>query len=293
MKDQDTSADTAIRRQIEVVLAEAPLKAASFIVTVYGDVAEPRGGSVWIGNLIETCDTVGISETLVRTAVSRLVAADQLAGERAGRRSFYRLTPPAQTEFAAAAEVIFGAAPAPDSWQFVFLPTGADLAALERRGFVRLSPQLAAGPARALEDGFDGLVFDADVASGHPLLAEFAAAHWPLEDHAGAYRRFLAMFTPFRTLLEEQGPPRPDTCLTVRLLLIHMFRAVLLRDPRLPAAALPEDWPGHAARALFAGLYAALSPGADAHVARSFSTLQGPLPNATPATRRRLTTLRR
>ena len=76
---------------MRAILEESPLKAAGFIVTIYGDVVEPRGGVAWTGNLIETCAAVGISETLVRTAVSRLVAAGQLSGEREGRRSFYRL----------------------------------------------------------------------------------------------------------------------------------------------------------------------------------------------------------
>lgn len=62
-------------RIIRPILDETPLRAASFIVTIYGDVVEPRGGAIWIGNLIEICAGVGISETLVRTAVSRLVAA--------------------------------------------------------------------------------------------------------------------------------------------------------------------------------------------------------------------------
>lgn len=54
-------------------------------MTIYGDVVEPRGGIARIGNPIETCAEVGISENLVRTAVSRLVAAGQLSGEREGR----------------------------------------------------------------------------------------------------------------------------------------------------------------------------------------------------------------
>lgn len=38
-----------------------------FIVTLYGDMVEPRG-RLWMGNIVETYVTVGISETLVRTA---------------------------------------------------------------------------------------------------------------------------------------------------------------------------------------------------------------------------------
>jgi DNA-binding transcriptional regulator PaaX len=41
----------------------------------------------------------------------------------------------------------------------------------------------------------------------------------------------------------------PEQAFVVRTLLIHKCRRVLLRDPRLPAALLPLDWPGAAAYA--------------------------------------------
>ena len=41
----------------------------------------------------------------------------------------------------------------------------------------------------------------------------------------------------------------------MRTLLIHEYRRVLLRDPRLPAALLPLDWPGAAAFALCRDFY--------------------------------------
>ena len=60
---------------IRSILTGTELRSASFIVTLYGDVAVPRGGVLWTGTLIEICARVGISESLVRTAVSRLVTA--------------------------------------------------------------------------------------------------------------------------------------------------------------------------------------------------------------------------
>ncbi len=73
-------------RQITVAALVEPgeLRAASFIVTLYGDVVEPRGGLLWMGTLVEVCALVGISETRVRTAVSRLVAAGPARGDARG-----------------------------------------------------------------------------------------------------------------------------------------------------------------------------------------------------------------
>jgi phenylacetic acid degradation operon negative regulatory protein len=82
-------------RLTERLLAGLPLTAASFIVTVYGDAVLPRGEVLSMSSLIEICADVGISENLVRTATSRLVASGRLEGERSGRHSFYRLAPAA------------------------------------------------------------------------------------------------------------------------------------------------------------------------------------------------------
>lgn len=285
-------ADVQARELIGTILAESPLKAAGFIVTIYGDVVEPRGGVAWIGNLIETCADVGISETLVRTAVSRLVASGQLLGEREGRRSYYRLSQSAGREFFAAAMALFEP-PEDHGWQFVHmtgLSADEQMQALQRAGFARLGPRLAVGPAGPLPATIAGTVFRAETASGQKALAAFVADYWDLAPHAAAYRQFLVQFEPIARVLESDAPAL-KTSLAVRLLLTHRFRSVLLHDPRLPLPALPKDWPGQDARRLFACLYRKLSPAADAHVARSFVTAVGPLAIATAATDRRLTSL--
>ncbi len=276
------------------IVEESPLKAAGFIVTIYGDVVEPRGGVVWTGNLIETCAAVGISETLVRTAVSRLVAAGQLSGEREGRRSFYRLAAPARAEFAAAARLLFGP-PETADWHFVQLTGDAPdeaMQQLERAGHARLGPRLAVG-ARAMPVlKQSAVIFRAEVVSGQGDLGAFAADHWNLAQHADAYRGFIDRFRRLSDLLAGRVRLSAAESLVARLVLVHQFRLVVLRDPRLPQAALPADWPGEAARSLFTDLYLRLSPEADQYVARHFVTVDGGLPEMSEATARRLSLLR-
>ncbi|MCW5708409.1 phenylacetic acid degradation operon negative regulatory protein PaaX [Shinella sp.] len=290
-KDRTESVFGALLRAI---VEDSPLKAAGFIVTIYGDVVEPRDGVVWTGNLIETCAAVGISETLVRTAVSRLVAAGQLSGEREGRRSFYRLAAPARSEFAAAARLLFGPPEAAD-WHFVQLTgTAPDEAmqVLERAGHARLGPRLAVGARPLPHLKQPAVVFRGEVVSGERDLGAFASDHWNLALHAEAYHGFLRRFGRLADLLGGGMRLGAAESLVARLVLVHQFRLVVLRDPRLPQAALPADWPGEAARMLFADLYLRLSPEADLHVARHFVTAAGALPEASEATLRRLSLLR-
>ena len=53
----------------------------------------------------------------------------------------------------------------------------------------------------------------------------------------------------------------------MRTLLIHAYRRVLLRDPLLPPALLPLDWPGAAAYALCRDFYRLTHRCAERHLA--------------------------
>jgi phenylacetic acid degradation operon negative regulatory protein len=275
---------------LSLLLSKASLRAASFIVTIYGDVVEPRRGAIWIGNLIETCAEVGISETLVRTAVSRLVAAGQLTGERDGRRSYYSLTEAAQTDFAAAARLLFGPADQP-LWRFVYLAGPAfeaDARALEQVGHTRLGSRLSIG-ARPIPQLSEGAVaFTAEVDGTNSGLKQLAAEHWDLSTYAKSYREFLQRFGMFSEAVGGGAKLSAIEHLAARLLLVHQYRMIVLHDPQLPAAALPDDWPHAEVRQLFAELYVRLSKKADEFIALRFLTVDGPLPAQTDATRHRI-----
>jgi phenylacetic acid degradation operon negative regulatory protein len=253
-----------------------PVSAASFVVTLYGDVAAPRGGELWTGNIIETLATLGIAESRVRTALSRLVAAGRLEGAKSGRRSYYRLTPAAEAEFESAARLIYGPVePAPlRGWHLVALTEGereAATAVLLRRRFGLAAPHLAILPDRGAPLApLPGCRFAATTVDD---LGPLLAGAWPLEALAARMRSFIDRFEAF-----EAGELAPAGILGLRLLLVHVFRDLALRDPLLPSALLPPDWPGRAARTLFARLYRALSPGAEAVIAARFRNRAGPLP---------------
>jgi phenylacetic acid degradation operon negative regulatory protein len=272
--------------------AFAPPRAAAFIVTIYGDVVEPRGGVLGMSSLIALCARAGLSETLVRTAVSRLVAAGQLSGAREGRRSFYRLTPDARVAFRAAARAIFRP-PGEDAakgWLWLIDPRAEAESALARDGFAEVAPRLWLGPDHelpSLATAGGGRMLAAS-AGGTEEIAAFAARHWDLDVHAGRYRTFVNRFEALTARAEGLPPP---WALDVRLRLIHDFRLALLRDPRLPAAALPGNWPGQSARRLFCRLYAALTPAAEAEVGARLEGPDGPIPSTTQATRARLAAL--
>jgi phenylacetic acid degradation operon negative regulatory protein len=263
---------------IASVAASMKMSAAAFIVTIYGDVVVPRGGVLWTGTLIDLCARVGINESLVRTAVSRLVAADQLDGERIGRRSYYRLKPSAAAAFQQAADLLYGPDRPPRGWQILHDPDlRPEEAQRQRMGHMGGPVFIRPDRGQPLPPG--ALVFHAEtVTTDRPL-----AAFWDLSALQDGYGRFMALFQDI-----DPASLSDDHALMTRLLLVHAYRMVLLRDPRLPAEHLPADWNGAEARALFRSLYRDLTPGAQRHVARACEGVDGVLPAETDRTQRRL-----
>jgi phenylacetic acid degradation operon negative regulatory protein len=255
---------------------------ASFVVTVWGDAVAPRGGSLWLGSLQLILDRFGCTPGQVRTAMSRLTEEGWLARSRQGRNSFHRLGPRGAQAFEAAAARIYRGAAQPwdGAFRLVLLADAAMREALGARGFGTLPGGTSLGVAGD----------PAELPRGVPVLLatprsaaearDLAARAWPLEVLAAGYARFLAAFAPL------DGATIPDAdALPLRLLLVHEWRRLVLRDPLLPAALLPPDWPGHGARARAAALYARLTPAAEGWLDAEGRNEDGPLPPAPPGPR--------
>jgi len=269
---------------VHALVGTASPRASGFIVTIYGDVAAPRGGTLSMTTLIECCAAHGISESLVRTAVSRLVENGRLVGERIGRKSYYRLTKAAEAEFSGAAEILYSPPPLPK--RFLLSLGARDLPA----GWVRIGADAALAPEGAARP--DGAILATETLGGIGSLAEVAGRFWPLDAVAGAYRHFIETFSTVETALADGPPPDGATALALRLRLVHLFRAAALADPRLPADALPEDWPGASARGLFVTLYLRVTSAADRHVGRTFRNSDGFLQESTTITTFRIDAMR-
>ena len=95
--------------------------------------------------------------------------------------------------------------------------------------------------------------------SGRRLLSE----SWPLHRTADAYLKFMKTFEPLRGWLGRRDRLSDIEAFTARILLIHHYRRVVLRDPLLPTALLPADWPGRAARQLCGEIYRGVLPASE------------------------------
>lgn len=271
-------------------LKREPSRTGSIVITVFGDAIVPRGGSVWLGTLLQFFKALDIESGVVRTAMSRLAADGWLQRERVGRNSFYRLAEKGRETFAAATRHIYDPPPSDFSGRFELILIGdgedreAAREALKNAGFgsplpgVWVAPLGVAIPLEAL--GAIRLQVSADDESGRRLVSE----SWPLSRTADAYLKFIRAFAPLR---EEIAQLAEGDAFVARILLIHHYRRVVLRDPLLPAPLLPADWPGSAARSLCGDIYRALLSPSEQWLGRHGANLSGPLPEARPALWRR------
>ena len=265
--------------------ASRPVRAWSLIVTLYGDAIVPRGGSLWLGSLTQIMAGFGIDAGHVRTAMSRLVTDGWLERRRIGRNSYYRLSKREQASFAAATRRIYFGAAQPFDGRVRLALLGPDVddrsavrPLLERDGFAALSPTVyvAGGDASAEIAALGGVfLVTADPGKNGPAVA---AAAFNLAPLAASYRDFVARFAPLDRHLAAGEMLDPAAALVARVLLIHEFRRIVLRDPALPRALLPADWPGTTARALAARIYRRLVPAAETYLDRDARNEGGPLP---------------
>ncbi|HLO62696.1 MAG TPA: PaaX family transcriptional regulator C-terminal domain-containing protein, partial [Azonexus sp.] len=167
--------------------------------------------------------------------------------------------------------------------------------ALFWQGFGALGTDCFVHPSAELSSVLDALIAEGLSSSLASLLPLFAADSrsaqsasdadlvsraWDLAMLAGAYSEFVATYRP---ILEEL---RRDHLATIsdqdafllRMLLIHDYRRLLLRDPELPEVLLPAEWPGQQARLLCKELYKRLETASNRHLDQLLCLADGSVP---------------
>src|SRR5574343_598753 len=172
--------------------------------------------------------------------------------------------------------------------------------ALFWQGFGALGNECFVHPSADLTAAFDALVAEglgeqldhlmpllaADSRSGLSANdADLVRRAWDLQELAQAYAGFVSTYLPILAELRRDRAVEVDAedAFLVRLLLIHDYRRLLLRDPELPDVLLPGDWPGQKAPLLCKDLYRRLLPAAEQHLEATLTLADGSTPALDPA----------
>lgn len=219
----------------------------------------------------------------VRTAISRLSSDGWLSRIKRGRASHYRLSKRGEGVFLAATQRIYFDEQKPFDGNLRIAILEPDLAdpagtrrALRDAGFVTLSPsvQLAlAEPPAKLTARTGVYILNNKIGKAERHLA---SAAWKLPATAAAYQAFITQFSPLDAASDCKDLS-PQDALVARILMIHAWRRIVLRDPGLPRVLLPEDWAGHAARALTGRIYRRLLGPSESYLDAHARNEDGPL----------------
>lgn len=301
-----TSADTEpISPRIARLARGLKLGANAMLSTLFGDVVAPRPQAIWLGSLIHLAAPFGINDRLVRTATFRLTADDWLVATRIGRRSYYGLSDAGLQRMLHAGKRIYaGEAPDWDGRWTLVMVRGDVRATIRQKlkrellweGFGAIAPGVMAHPNADLASLREILhaahaqdyvaVMEARSLAAFSIRPLQALMHqtFKLGDVAQAWQALLRRFSPLAT---EAAQLAPADAYFVRTLLVHEYRRVLLRDPNLPEALLPQDWPGRTARELCSGMYGGLLAASEDYLQRTVEVAEGELVDAGKVLRRR------
>lgn len=269
----------------------------SIIVTLFGDLVSQHGGWIWMGSLIQALAPLGFSERLIRTSVFRLVQDDWLQVEKVGRKSFYAFTESASQKYQNAARRIYAVTSqhSDGNWLIVipsFVPE-SQMQSFKRQlrwlGFSSLAAGALAHPSidkgtleqilQEMELTEKVIVLEGRTASRQydANLKKLVEERWELDSLEQEYKDFVNVYSKIK-----QTEVRLDSELqfSLRVLLIHEFRRILLKDHELPKSMLNDNWTGESAYQLIKSLYGALAKKSCNYATSEFECQQGKLPQA-------------
>ncbi len=295
-----------LKQALDDFIQNEQLSGTSLIMTVFGDCIFHRGGLVSLASLIQVMDVFGLNERSVRTAVFRLVQNGWLISEKIGRTSYYRITESSRQRFIVADQKIYSFSHTDwdQKWDLVLL-SSVELEnkitlkkELEWLGFGNIATNVMAYPGcdhlklqnllLNLNMTDQVVLFKAETLElwqeSYPTVKRMVDTNWPVQELMQRYEKFIADFREFLNLIDLDGEAALDVvqAFQIRILLIHQYRRILLKDPNLPFELLPADWPALTARNLSSNLYHAVFQAADEFFLQTARTSEGTMPPAHP-----------
>lgn len=248
------------------------ISSTPLVFTFFCDVVTQHGGEIWLGSIVRALEPLGINERLTRTAVFRLAQEGWLQSRKQGRRSYYRLTETGRHYYQRAADRIY-ASGYPD-WDGIWTLLFVSLVAEEKRdalhrglswlGYGRMAAGVYALPRNdhsplkelladlSLEDSIVQMQAQSE---GVESLQRLVMSRWKLAGLRQRYKEFTTLYGDARKVLAGKLSPSAHSIFLLRVLLVHEYRRILLKDPELPAAMLSADWEGYAAQVLTGDIY--------------------------------------
>jgi phenylacetic acid degradation operon negative regulatory protein len=263
----------------------------SLIVSFYGAYGRAYGGGrVPIAALIRLLDAVGVDAPAVRSAVSRLKRRGLLVADRAEAGASYSLSESARVLLDDGDRRIYERPAFKDDGEWLLAVFTVPEKERGRRhvlrsrlaglGFGQTAPGVWVAPAHLYDETRHTLrrlrltqyvdLFRG-THEGFAPTAEAVARWWDLPAIARLHEAFLTAQEPVlarRRASAADAWSGPREAFRDYLLAVDAWRQLPYADPGLPAALLPDDWPGTRSAEVFAALHRDLRDAGGRFVAR-------------------------
>lgn len=276
----------------------------SLIISFYGDYLWTCGGGIWLGSLINLMETLGFNQRVVRSSVYRLHKDEWLTVSKEGRKSYYYLEPERYNEMLGANKKIYHSVNPEwnNRWNLIHTDLGpthsnkAKVRFLQHKGFglfdkdffiqpdlQQLTPEMKQQiitkvPSAKIFQQAELFANDADT------LRNMVSQAWDLKRIHAEYQDFHSLFEPISLVLDKMDSREISQAdaFKLRLLVIHFYRRIIVRDPDLPAVLLPEDWLRKKAEQVAISIYQKVHSQAMTYLMENSETTNGKLPMPSP-----------
>jgi phenylacetic acid degradation operon negative regulatory protein len=231
--------------QIDLMRACGPLKTWSVVVTILGDLYHSRIERISGKALTALAGRMGLTPQALRVAVHRLKKDGWLDSEKMGRESLYFLTQMGREETARVRELVY-ARHRPPGQAALLVVAPPDLAAADftetlPNGAFQIAPRVAVVTARGERLGEGYLAVPFTTGTLPAWICDLLASTQQRAEYDGLMRAISGIC---------DAPPPCDLvdAMVLRLLILHHWRRLQLRQHPLANTLLPPNWEGEAAR---------------------------------------------
>jgi len=225
---------------------EAP-RVWSFIVTVFGDLAQHSGDTLSGSLLGELLSPVGVKPEAMRVALHRLRNDGWIETRKTGRVALHSLSASGLAQTQSARKIIYARErPTPSEWHLLWFPSDAiaQTAEFNRDQYVALTASLFLGNGSTNNPPQDAVSMTGQMNNVPSALVDTLAP----EHLRDAFTQFAEKLQ--RTALNEQIAQElsPFQTATLRALIVHHWRKLVLRLPVAPDILFGSEFSGLSCR---------------------------------------------
>lgn len=224
-----------------------PIKVWSYLTTIFGDLSGESDFEIPGTVLSQLSDRIGIRPEAMRVALHRLRKDNWIAARKVGRVSYYRLSPERQKETKAASERIYSVqGTTPPHLKIVLFDPETDQKIPGSPHYLEVGKGIAFASGRLAAAHKNALVVETTPAA-LPQWMKVKSLPNGWENDCRDFRDYARVIGEF---LSQSRDMTPLDRATLRLILVHNWRRLILRLPQSAENIQSPDWVGHECRAL-------------------------------------------